>query len=97
MDFGNGIKSRCNRTCRCRCRRCRRCRRDTHVGHQQGCRKLRCSGDQRAGGVHDHGVTVEDEFVLPTDDVHVGEGAGGLPCTCLAQGKSDVILLAFVG
>ena len=56
----------------------------------------RCPGEQGAVGCHDQGIAVEDELVLPTRHVDVGEGSTELACAPLAELQARVVLVALV-
>ena len=58
--------------------------------------ELRRAGEQRAVGVDDERVAVEDELVLAADHVDVGERAAGLARPPRAQLEAHVVLVALV-
>ena len=75
--------------------RMRVCRVD--VDDEQRRLELGGAGEHGAVGGDDEGVAVEDQLVLPADEVDVGQHRAGLAGPLLAQREADVVLVALVG
>ncbi len=71
-------------------------RRDRDVDEEYVLDELRGPHDGGAVRGDDHGVAVEDQFVLAADRVHVDDRRPGLGRTPLQQAQPEVVLVAFV-
>ncbi len=71
--------------------------RGVDVDDEQRRLELRRTCQHGAVGGDDEGVAVEDELVLPADQVHVGQHRAGLAGPLLAEGEAHVVLVSLVG
>ena len=70
-------------------------RRQVEVDNEEVFHELRCASENRARAVDDHAVAVEDQVILPTHNVYVGDNDVCFRRPAGDQREPNFVLVAF--